>query len=133
LDWPRWPTIRPLLSIGLPIGIAVFAEVSIFSVIALLIGGLGAATVAGHQIALNFTSLVFMIPYSLAMAVTVRVGHAIGRNDARHARFAAGIGMLMALVFACLSASSMLLGRNAIVSLYTTDATVITMATGLIV
>jgi MATE family multidrug resistance protein len=133
LDWPQWAMLRPLLSVGLPIGISVFAEVSIFSVIALLIGGLGASTVAGHQIALNFASLVFMIPYSLAMAVTVRVGHAMGRDDPRHARFAAGVGMLVALVFACLSASGMLLGRDAIIGLYTTDATVITMATGLIV
>jgi MATE family multidrug resistance protein len=57
---------QALLGIGLPIGIAVFAESSIFAVIALLIGSLGATVVAGHQIALNFSSLVFMIPYSSA-------------------------------------------------------------------
>src|SRR5207253_11156418 len=78
-EWPQWAVIKRLLSIGLPIGIAVFAESSIFAVIALLIGSLGATVVAGHQIALNFSSLVFMIPYSLAMAVTVRVGQALGQ------------------------------------------------------
>ncbi|WP_281508190.1 MATE family efflux transporter [Pseudomonas sp. TNT3] len=47
-----------------------------------MIGSLGATVVAGHQIALNFSSLVFMIPYSLGMAVTVRVGP----NRSRHCR-----------------------------------------------
>ena len=63
-EGPRWPLLRRLPSVGVPIGIAVFAEASIFSVIALLIGALGATVVAGHQIALNFTSLIFMIPLS---------------------------------------------------------------------
>ncbi|MGV8732856.1 proton-coupled multidrug efflux MATE transporter PmpM, partial [Pseudomonas aeruginosa] len=77
-EWPDRATIGPLVAVGLPIGIAVFAESSIFSVIALLIGGLDENVVAGHQIALNFSALVFMIPYSLGMAVTVRVGHNLG-------------------------------------------------------
>ena len=107
-DWPQWAVIKRVLGIGLPIGIAVFAESSIFAVIALLIGSLGATVVAGHQIALNVSSLVFMIPYSLGMAVTVRVlldhlvqaagdrvgaarlpGDAVRLRDARGARRAA--------------------------------------------
>lgn len=64
-EWPDRATIGPLVAVGLPIGIAVFAESSIFSMIALLIGGLDENVVAGHQIALNFSALVFMIPYSL--------------------------------------------------------------------
>ncbi|MEX6502776.1 MATE family efflux transporter [Pseudomonas zhanjiangensis] len=132
-DRPQWPVIRRLLSIGLPIGIAVFAESSIFAVIALLIGGLGATVVAGHQIALNFSSLVFMIPYSLGMAVTVRVGQALGRGEPRQARFAAGVGMASALAYACLSASLILLLREQIVQIYSPDPAVIALAATLIV
>ena len=132
-DWPQWAVIKRLLSIGLPIGIAVFAESSIFAVIALLIGSLGATVVAGHQIALNVSSLVFMIPYSLGMAVTVRVGQALGRSEPREARFAAGVGMGTALAYACLSASLMLLLRGPIASIYTTDPMVIHVASMLIV
>ncbi|UTW07728.1 MATE family efflux transporter [Pseudomonas benzenivorans] len=130
---PQWPVIRPLLALGLPMGIAVFAESSIFAVIALLIGGLGATVVAGHQIALNFSSMVFMIPYSLGMAVTVRVGQALGRRDPRGARFAAGVGMASALTYACLSASLILLLREQIVQIYSPDPAVIALAAGLIV
>ena len=132
-DWPQWSVIKRLLGIGLPIGIAVFAESSIFAVIALLIGSLGATVVAGHQIALNFSSLVFMIPYSLGMAVTVRVGQALGRQEPREARFAAGVGMGTALAYACLSASMMLLLREHIATIYTADPTVVKVAAMLIV
>lgn len=132
-EWPQWPVLKRLLSVGLPIGIAVFAESSIFAVIALLIGGLGATVVAGHQIALNFSSMVFMIPYSLGMAATVRVGQALGRGEPREARFAAGVSMAAALGYACLSASLMLLLREEIAQIYTPDRAVIAVATTLLV
>ncbi|KFX69176.1 multidrug transporter [Pseudomonas taeanensis MS-3] len=130
---PQWPVIKRLLNIGLPMGIAVFAESSIFAVIALLIGGLGATVVAGHQIALNFSSMVFMIPYSLGMAATVRVGQALGRGDPRGARFAAAVSMVTALGYACLSASLILLLREQIAQIYSPDPAVIAMAASLIV
>ncbi|WP_339527095.1 MATE family efflux transporter [Pseudomonas sp. EA_35y_Pfl2_R111] len=132
-EWPQWPVLKRLLSVGLPIGIAVFAESSIFAVIALLIGGLGATVVAGHQIALNFSSMVFMIPYSLGMAATVRVGQALGRGEPRDARFAAGVSMAAALGYACLSASLMLLLREEIAQIYTPDRAVIAVATTLLI
>ncbi|SDR83878.1 MATE family efflux transporter [Pseudomonas oryzae] len=133
LEAPRWPVIRDLLAVGLPIGVAIFAEASIFSVIALLIGSLGASVVAGHQIALNFSSMVFMIPYSLAMAATVRVGQALGRGAPRDARFSAGVAMASALAYACCSASLILLLRTDIARLYTPDVEVLTIASALMV
>jgi len=132
-QWPQLAVIRRLLSVGLPIGISVFAEASIFAVIALLIGSMGATMVAGHQIALNFSSLVFMIPYSLGMAVTVRVGHALGAGSSRDARFAAGVGMAVALIYACISSSAMLLMREQIALIYTSNQTVIALAASLLV
>lgn len=131
-EWPQWAIIKRLLSVGLPIGIAVFAESSIFAVIALLIGSLGATVVAGHQIALNFSSLVFMIPYSLGMAITVRVGQALGRGQPREARFIAGAGMGTALVWACISASLIVLLRGNIATVYTADPRVIEVASMLL-
>ena len=132
-EWPQWTVIRRLLSIGVPIGVAIFAESSIFSVIALLIGGLGATVVAGHQIALNFSSMIFMIPYSLAMAATVRVGQSLGRGTPRDARFSAGVAMGTALAYACVSATLVLLLREQIAGIYSPDPTVIAMAATLLV
>jgi MATE family multidrug resistance protein len=132
-DRPKWSVIKRLVSIGLPIGIAVFAESSIFAVIALLIGSLGSTVVAGHQIALNISSLLFMIPYSLGMAVTVRVGQALGAGNPYQARFAAKVGLGAALVFAAFSATLILCLREPIASIYTPDKNVIQIASMLIV
>ena len=132
-EWPQWPRIRPLLAVGVPIGVAIFAESSIFSVIALLIGSLGATVVAGHQIALNISSLVFMVPLSLGMAITVRVGQALGRNAPGDARFAAFLGIAVALTYACVSASIMMLFRERIAGFYTPDPTVVALAGTLLI
>ncbi|MGN5788063.1 MATE family efflux transporter, partial [Pseudomonas aeruginosa] len=74
---------------------------SFFSVIALLIGGLDVNVVGGQQFGLNLSALVFIIPYSLGMAVTVRDGHILGAGLPRDAPFAAGGGMAAALGKAC--------------------------------
>ncbi|MEO8858569.1 MAG: MATE family efflux transporter, partial [Burkholderiaceae bacterium] len=84
-EWPHWHDIRILLRLGLPIGVTYFAETSAFGLIALLVAGFGTVQVAAHQIALNFTSLVFMVPMSLGLALLTRVGQALGAADPRAA------------------------------------------------
>ncbi|MCK9237445.1 MAG: MATE family efflux transporter [Thiopseudomonas sp.] len=132
-QWPNLAVQKSLTTLGVPIGIAIFAEASIFSIIALLIGGLGASTVAGHQIALNFSSLVFMLPYSLGMATTVRVGQAMGAQQPQQARFAALVAMGTALLVACISAGYMTWFRESIARIYTEDPVVLSIAAALII
>ncbi len=132
-QWPERQQLGSLLALGLPIGVSIFAEASIFSIIALLIGGLGANTVAGHQIALNFSSLVFMLPYSLGMATTVRVGQKLGASKPANAAFAAWVAMGTALLLACVSASYMTLLRELIARIYTADPQVLAIASTLII
>ncbi|KXX63402.1 MATE family efflux transporter [Marichromatium gracile] len=133
IERPAPATLGALLTLGVPIGIAVFAEASIFAVIALLIGGLGPVVVAGHQVALNFSTLIFMVPLSLSMATTVRVGQALGRGSIREARFSTRVALGTALTLACCSAVLILLGRDWVARLYTPDPAVIAVATQLIV
>ncbi len=132
-ELPSRTELRSLLALGLPIGVSIFAEASIFSIIALLIGGLGANIVAGHQIALNFSSLVFMLPYSLGMATTVRVGQNLGAGRPSDAAFAAWVAMGSALLLACISASYMTLLREPIARIYTNDPQVLGIAATLII
>ena len=73
--------VKSLSRVGLPIGVAIFFEVSLFTVIALFLTDLGPVVVAGHQVALNVSSVTFMLPLSLGMALTVRVGHYIGEQN----------------------------------------------------
>ena len=81
-----------LLRSGLPIGFSFFVEVSMFAGVALLMGSIGAVAVAGHQIAINVASTTFMVPLGIALATTVRVGNALGRDDPEGARRAGWIG-----------------------------------------
>lgn len=114
-------TILYMLRIGLPVGLSIFFEVSIFAIIALLISSLGAITVAGHQIALNFTSLIFMLPLSLALAVTVRVGLARGRNNPDAAQLAINTALIITLAIGISAAVLLLLLRHQVPMLYTPD------------
>ncbi|HVR81972.1 MAG TPA: MATE family efflux transporter [Luteimonas sp.] len=131
-DPPRWLPIRDLLATGLPIGVTVAMEGSLFIVTALLIGRLGGVPVAAHQIAINVASLCFMIPLGLAEATTVRVGHALGRGSAFAVRRAAFAGYALALVTQSLSALALLFGNHVLVALYTRDAAVAALAASLL-
>lgn len=128
---PHWSHIQALLKLGLPIGITYFAETSAFSLIALLIAEFGTSQVAAHQIALNFTSLVFMVPLSLGLAALTRIGHSLGSGDAQQARFQAWTSVTMALAFALCSASLIALLRTWIASAYTSDTEVIMLSADL--
>ena len=131
-DPPRWPAIRGLLGTGLPIGVTIMMEGSLFIVTALLIGRLGEVPAAAHQIAINVASLAFMVPMGVAEATTVRVGHALGRIDAGAVRRAALAGYAIVLATQLVSAIVMLAGNEAIVGLYTQDAAVATLAASLL-
>jgi multidrug resistance protein, MATE family len=123
-EWPHWSEIRSMLHLGLPIGITYFAEVSAFGAVSLLVARFGVVQIAAHQIALNFTSLVFMVPLSFGIALLTRVGQAMGEGDGRRARFAAWVGVGMALAFAVASAAFIALFRWQIARAYTSDLAV---------
>ncbi len=132
-DRPQWPAIRGLLRTGLPIGVTVAMEGSLFIVTALLIGRLGEVPAAAHQIAINVASLCFMIPFGLAEATTVRVGHALGRGGGSTAvRRAAFAGLLLMLATQTLSGLVLLFGHYQLAALYTRDATVAALAASLL-
>lgn len=129
---PNWREIVALLKVGLPIGFMVLMEGGLFVASALLIGTLGALPVAAHQVAMNYTGLVFMVPLGLAGAITVRVGNATGRGDPEGARRAGLVGIGMAVVFALFSAAVIVLFPEQIVRLYTADPEVIALGATLL-
>ena len=130
--WPERATLAQLLRLGLPIGITYLAESSAFSLIALLIARFGSTEVAAHAIALNFSSLVFMVPLSLGLALLTRVGHSLGAGDGAQASFRTWVGVAAALVVSSVSAASVAWGRSAIAGAYTTDPQVLVLAARLL-
>ena len=132
-DAPRRAEIGSLLRTGLPIGVTVAMEGGLFIVTALLIGRIGELEVAAHQIAINVSSLCFMIPFGLAEATTVRVGHAIGAGrGALGVRRAALAGLVLVLGTQALSATVLLGWHDAIVAIYTRDLAVASLAGSLL-
>lgn len=128
---PHWPTIRGLLALGLPMGVSIFMEGSLFVATALLIGRMGAVDVAAHQIALNVASVCFMLPLGIAMATTVRVGHAAGAGDRAAARYAVGAGFALGALTQAAAAGLLVFGGAWIAGFYTHDAAVAALAVSL--
>ena len=129
---PDVRAITGLLRIGVPMGVTLFMEASLFVAVALAIGTLGTDVIAGHQVAMNVASVAFMVPLGLAMATTVRVGHAVGRGDAPGVREAGLVGIGLTLATQTVSAALMLLFPQRIAAFYTSDAAVIALAAQLL-
>ena len=133
LDAPDWRAIARLLRLGLPIGVTVAMEGGLFVGTALLIGRLGQLEAAAHQIALNISSLCFMVPFGLAEATTVRVGHALGGSLGRQGvRRAALAGLVLVLGTQATSATVLLSASELLAALYTNDAAVAAMGASLL-
>ncbi len=131
-DRPDWPEIWRFFKLGFPIGVSMFAEVGLFSVVTLLASSLSTETVAAHQIALNFSSLLFMVPLGLSMGITIRVGNAVGRKNPTDIRNAGLYGVALVLLTQAISMSIILFAGHWVVGLYTDDRAVQEITIGLL-
>jgi len=124
---------KPILSLGIPNSFALLFEIGMFSFITLFIASLGTAIVAAHQIAINFTSLMFMVPLSLGMALTVRVGLGYGKNNKQQVSTTILTGVIWASCLGIILGLMSYLLRIEIVSLYSFDHEVIAIASTLLI
>lgn len=120
-----------IFKMGLPVAAALFFEITLFAVVALLVAPLGATVVAAHQIAINFSSMLFMLPMSLGTAVSIRVSHQLGKRSVEGAAISAKLGILIGFVAALITASLTIIFREPIIHLYTDNSEVITIAVNL--
>src|SRR6201995_5540675 len=113
-----WSLMRQLVVIGAPISVAFLLEYGLFSAAALLMGQISTPALAAHQIALQIMAILFMVPFGISMAATVRVGHAVGRGDSAGVRRAGLIAMLIGIAFAAMFTVVVILLRFAIARLF---------------
>ncbi|MEM6049757.1 MATE family efflux transporter [Erwinia sp. P7711] len=120
-----------LFKLGLPVALALFFEVTLFAVVALLVSPMGIVNVAGHQIALNFSSLMFVLPLSLGVATTIRVGYRLGQGSTEAARVSAWTAQAVGVSLAMMTAIFTVTFRGHIAQLYTDNPEVIALASHL--
>lgn len=131
---PDGKTLYRLLSLGTPIGLSFFIEVSLFTFIMFLVAKLPTNTenyVAAQQIVISLTSLIYMIPQSIGIAATTRISYSLGRQKPARARYVGAVSISLSLIMALMTALLLVFGKYPIARLYTNDTTVIGIATSL--
>lgn len=115
---PDWVAFREVFRLGLPISLTILAEVGLFAAASLMMGWLGIIELAAHGIALQISSISFMIPLSFSQVGTVRFARAIGRKDLDGMDKAGKTVLVLGLGFAVLSAVIFVLFPIPLISMY---------------
>lgn len=130
---PNFQTINKLVKLGLPIALAIFFEVTLFTAVTLMIYPMGDAPTAAHLVALGISSLCFVLPLSLNAAVTVRIAHSLGEGQPNRAKLSAYITLSVGVFLSLLTAFVTFTFREQLILLYTSQKEVVTLAMHLLV
>ena len=117
-----WGLMRQLIVVGAPISISFLLEYGMFGAAALLMGLISTTALAAHQIALQVTAILFMVPFGISMAATVRVGHAIGRRDADGVKRAGLVATLLGIALVAALTLAVIASRFEIAQLFFGEA-----------
>lgn len=132
-EWPVWRTIRSFLIIGVPIGLTIFVEMAVFSVVGLLIAGFGVAEVAANSIAGNLNWATYVIPAAIGSAASIRVGFHVGAQNLEAARATSAMIIKFALIYAVVVGLLLILARYYLIGIFTEDTVVIEIAATLVI
>lgn len=130
---PDWSAVKDLLATGFPASMHLLAEVSAFVAATLIIGNMGEAALASHQVAIQCAATIFMIPLGISMALTVRIGEAFGAKNHAAMRPIMASGWMMGVAFTILSASSFVIFNHELAGLFIDDAKVLEVAAALLI
>ena len=129
MSWrPDLARIRRLAALGLPAALQILFEGAVFAVVTVLAATLDEVSLAAHSIAVQVIATTFMVPLGISSAAAVRVGHAVGRKDARGIAVAGWTALLLGALFMGSAGIAMTVAPRLIVRLFIADAGVI--ATG---
>ena len=109
-------------------GLSILIEVTGFTFMAFFISRIGATPVAGHQIAVNMVSLMFMLPLAIANASSVLVAQRIGAGDNDDAGRIGWAGLEIGVLIAAVLGSAVYLLRGPLIGLYTSDPVIVAAA-----
>ena len=124
---PKLAPIKSILQIGLPIGMTMFLEMTVFSLVSLLVGSIGIAAIGANTIGGNLNWFVFVIPMALGSAASIRVGYHVGAKDYALAAKVARLSVLISATYAFLASLVLVLGREVLPRIYTSDPAVLAL------
>lgn len=133
MEAPSKATLAKLFKLGTPIGFALFTEVMLFSASSLVISPLGSQVVASHQIALQTSSLFFMLPLSFGIATTILVGQTLGKKQVEAAKCLSYHAIFTGLAISVIMGLVIFLLRNIIPHAFTSEETSIAIASSLLI
>jgi len=119
--------LKEILKIGVPMGLSVFFETSMFAVMTIFISKFDITTIAAYQSALNIVAFLYMIPMSISMAQTVLVGFEVGAGRFTDAKAYSWLGIILSVVIALVAGLLVLLFRYDVAGFYSNEPAVITM------
>ena len=122
---PHRASLAALSRLGFPMGLSLMVEVTGFSFMAIFIARIGETAVAGHQVAVNLVSMLFMLPMALSNGTSTLVAQSIGARDLRDARSLGWHGLQLALGIAAVVGITIFLTRAQVVGLYTDNPAVV--------
>ena len=130
---PVWAEMKDLMRTGFPASMQLLAEVSAFVMASLIIGNMGQAALASHQVAIQCAATVFMIPLGISMALTVRIGEARGAKNHAAMRPILTSAWLMGVFVMLFSASSFVIFNHQLAGLFIDDPAVREVAAALLI
>ncbi|MEK3886121.1 MATE family efflux transporter [Bacillus sp. FSL K6-3431] len=122
IDLHKW---KEIFALGLPIGLSIFIETSIFSAVTLFMSEFGTNVIAAHQAALNFSSFLYMIPLSISMALTILIGFESGAGRYQDARSYSKLGILSGVSISLIMGLLLFVFRAEVAQLYSDDLQVV--------
>lgn len=115
---PDLELMKRLIVVGAPMSGSFLLEYGLFASAALLMGQIGTTELAAHQIALQVAAIVFMVPFGIGMAATVRVGQAVGRGDRDATRLSGFVAIVLGAIFMVAMTVLVILGRSQIAGIF---------------
>ncbi len=128
-----WREVKDILVVGLPIAAHILMEMSAFSFSGIMMGWLGAAALASHQIASQMSNLLFMVVLGISAATTIRVSHQYGAKDYKAMRMAANASIHLCLCANFVMGTLLILFRENITMLFSEDLEVIRLGSQVLV
>jgi MATE family multidrug resistance protein len=128
---------RPELSLqlkeGTAIAIGYIGESGAYAFTGLMMGWFGAAALAATQIASSVAAVLYMVPLGVAIAVSIRIGQAIGADRQDRLRTIGFAALVVIVAWMTLVMVAIFAGGRAVSEMLSDDPEVVALATGLFV